>query len=124
MAGGRAFRKARAEQRAGAWREGSRERGLSIREFVVDRATRGNETSGFVGSVHTVADHLQRYADGGVVSGFNITPFLSPTGLDDIVNRLVPELQSRGIYPEAYSGSTLREHLGLPVELPERALGN
>lgn len=121
---GSAFQNAKAKQLADAWREESRERGLSIREFVIDHATRGNETSGFVGSVHTVADHLQRYADGGVVSGFNITPFLSPTGLDDIVNRLVPELQSRGIYPEAYSGSTLREHLGLPVELPERALGN
>ncbi|HBH58389.1 MAG TPA: F420-dependent methylene-tetrahydromethanopterin reductase, partial [Arthrobacter bacterium] len=44
---------------------------------------------------------------------FNISPWLIPTGLDDIVNHLVPELQERGIYPTEYAGTTLRENLGL-----------
>ena len=47
------------------------------------------------------------------MDGFNITPWLIPSGLDDIVNHLVPELQERGVYPTEYSGDTLREHLGL-----------
>ena len=46
--------------------------------------------------------------------GFNIMfPYL-PEGLDDFVNRVVPELQRRGIFRRDYEGATLREHLGLP----------
>jgi len=45
--------------------------------------------------------------------GFNIVfPYL-PQGLDDVVDRLVPELQRRGIFRRDYEGATLREHLGL-----------
>jgi hypothetical protein len=39
-------------------------------------------------------------------------PFV-PEGLDDVVDRLVPELQRRGLFRNAYSGTTLRDHLGL-----------
>jgi alkanesulfonate monooxygenase SsuD/methylene tetrahydromethanopterin reductase-like flavin-dependent oxidoreductase (luciferase family) len=49
----------------------------------------------------------------GAVDGFNISPYLVPHGLDDIVELLVPALQERGIYHIAYTGTTLREHLGL-----------
>ena len=46
--------------------------------------------------------------------GFNIMfPYL-PEGLDDFVDRVVPELQRRGIYRTEYEGRTLRDHLGLP----------
>ena len=40
-------------------------------------------------------------------------PFL-PAGLDDFVERVVPELQRRGLFREDYEGVTLRENLGLP----------
>jgi alkanesulfonate monooxygenase len=40
-------------------------------------------------------------------------PFL-PAGLDDFVDRVVPELQGRGIFRREYEGATLRENLGLP----------
>ena len=40
-------------------------------------------------------------------------PFL-PQGLDDFVDKLVPELQKRGVYRTSYEGKTLRENLGLP----------
>ena len=39
-------------------------------------------------------------------------PFL-PEGLDDFVDRVVPELQQRGIFRQDYEGKTLRENLGL-----------
>ena len=39
-------------------------------------------------------------------------PYL-PGGLDDFVDRVVPELQRRGLYRTEYSGPTLRDHLGL-----------
>jgi alkanesulfonate monooxygenase len=39
-------------------------------------------------------------------------PFL-PEGLDDFVDGVVPLLQQRGLFRTEYSGSTLRDHLGL-----------
>lgn len=46
--------------------------------------------------------------------GFNIRfPFL-PQGLDDFVDKVVPELQRRGLFRKDYKGRTLRENLGLP----------
>jgi hypothetical protein len=37
-----------------------------------------------------------------------------PGGLHDFVDKVVPELQRRGIFRTAYTGATLRENLGLP----------
>ena len=46
--------------------------------------------------------------------GFNVMfPYL-PGGLEDFVNRVVPELQRRGLFRREYEGRTLRENLGLP----------
>jgi N-acetyl-S-(2-succino)cysteine monooxygenase len=38
-----------------------------------------------------------------------------PAAFDEFIDFVVPELQRRGIFRREYSGSTLREHLGLPV---------
>jgi len=35
-------------------------------------------------------------------------------GLDDFADRVIPELQRRGLFRREYEGSMLREHLGLP----------
>ncbi len=56
----------------------------------------------------------------GAVDGFNVSPYLTPDGLDDIVEKLVPELQERGVYRTAYAGTTLREHLDLRPPLTRR----
>ena len=46
--------------------------------------------------------------------GFNVMfPYL-PEGLDDFVDKVVPELQTRGIFRKEYEGRTLRDNLGLP----------
>jgi hypothetical protein len=37
-----------------------------------------------------------------------------PSGLDDFVALVIPELQRRGLFRSAYEGTTLRAHLGLP----------
>jgi alkanesulfonate monooxygenase len=45
--------------------------------------------------------------------GFNIMfPFV-PEGLNDFVEKVIPELQRRGIFRKEYEGKTLRENLGL-----------
>ena len=46
--------------------------------------------------------------------GFTVQfPYL-PGGLDDFVDRVIPELQRRGLFRREYKGTTLRENLGLP----------
>ena len=45
--------------------------------------------------------------------GFILVPHLTPRGLDEFVDRVVPLLQERGSFRTEYSGHTLREHLGL-----------
>jgi len=40
-------------------------------------------------------------------------PHLTPHGLDDFVDNVVPLLQERSGFRTEYSGTTLREHLGL-----------
>jgi len=108
---GSGFHGAKARQLADQWRAEAAEKGLSIRQFVSARTSRADAT--FTGSFAEVADRLAEYARTGAVDGFNISPWLIPTGLDDIVNHLVPALQERGVYPTEYAGSTLRENLGL-----------
>ena len=68
----------------------------------------------FVGTAKTIADQMEEWLTGRGSDGFNIMfPFL-PAGLDDFVDKVVPELQNRGIFRKDYEGATLRENLGLP----------
>jgi hypothetical protein len=46
--------------------------------------------------------------------GFNIMFPCVPEGLEDFVDKVVPELQRRGLFRREYEGKTLRENLGLP----------
>ena len=61
-----------------------------------------------------IADQMEEWLLTDACDGFNIMfPFV-PAGLDDFVERVVPELQRRGIFRREYEGKTLRENLGLP----------
>ena len=67
-----------------------------------------------VGTPKTIADEMQRWLESEASDGFTIMfPYL-PGGLDDFCQKLVPELQGRGLFRKEYEGTTLREHLGLP----------
>jgi alkanesulfonate monooxygenase len=61
-----------------------------------------------------IADTLAHWFETGAADGFNLLPLTFPQGLDDIVDRLIPELQRRGLFRTEYEGPTLRENLGLP----------
>jgi FMN-dependent oxidoreductase (nitrilotriacetate monooxygenase family) len=65
----------------------------------------------FVGSPSTVADILQQWVEETDVDGFNLAYAVTPETFEDVVNLLVPELQTRGVYPRAYRPGTLREKL-------------
>jgi alkanesulfonate monooxygenase len=68
----------------------------------------------FVGTPASIADGMQEWLERDGSDGFNIMfPYL-PGGLDDFVDKVVPELQRRGIFRREYEGKTLRENLGLP----------
>ncbi|MFG2900509.1 NtaA/DmoA family FMN-dependent monooxygenase [Streptomyces zaomyceticus] len=92
------------------WRALSEARGLSIRETVIE--TSGRQS--FVGTPETVAAALEEFVVTGAADGFILVPHLTPGGLDDFVDRVVPLLQERGVFRTEYSGTTLRSHLGLP----------
>jgi FMN-dependent oxidoreductase (nitrilotriacetate monooxygenase family) len=45
--------------------------------------------------------------------GFNVTPNVMPSSVEDFVDQVVPILQKRGVYRTEYTGQTFRENLGL-----------
>jgi len=84
---------------------------LTIRQL----AARAGSFSGlaFVGTPATIADEMERWLYEEGSDGFNVMfPYL-PEGLDDFVDKVVPELQRRGLFRTEYVGKTLRENLGL-----------
>lgn len=69
---------------------------------------------GMLGTPQMIADQMEEWLEGGACDGFNVMfPYL-PGGLDDFVDKVVPELQRRGLFRKEYEGRTLRENLGLP----------
>jgi alkanesulfonate monooxygenase SsuD/methylene tetrahydromethanopterin reductase-like flavin-dependent oxidoreductase (luciferase family) len=67
-----------------------------------------------IGTPAMIADQMEEWLVSNGSDGFNVMfPYL-PGGLDDFVDRVVPELQRRGIFRREYEGKTLRENLGLP----------
>ncbi len=67
-----------------------------------------------VGTAATIADEMEEWLETEGSDGFTVMfPYL-PGGLDDFVERVVPELRRRGLFRRDYEGTTLREHLGLP----------
>jgi FMN-dependent oxidoreductase (nitrilotriacetate monooxygenase family) len=67
----------------------------------------------FVGTPATIADEMERWLVEEGSDGFNVVfPWL-PGGLDNVVEKLIPELQRRGLFRRDYEGNTLRDHLGL-----------
>jgi alkanesulfonate monooxygenase SsuD/methylene tetrahydromethanopterin reductase-like flavin-dependent oxidoreductase (luciferase family) len=68
----------------------------------------------FVGTPKTIADSMEEWVIGEGCDGFNVMfPYL-PEGINDFVDKVVPELQRRGLFRREYEGRTLRENLGLP----------
>ncbi|CAB3753999.1 Nitrilotriacetate monooxygenase component A [Paraburkholderia solisilvae] len=98
-----------ARQRVIDWAQAEK---LTIRQL----AQRIGGVSGLemVGTPTMIADQMEQWLVEEGSDGFIVVfPYL-PAGLDDFVDKVVPELQRRGIFRREYEGATLREHLGLP----------
>lgn len=66
------------------------------------------------GTPEQVADTMEEWFLTEGCDGFIIAPAHFPESLDDFVDAVVPVLQQRGLHRRDYSGSMLRDHLGLP----------
>ena len=67
-----------------------------------------------IGTPATIADQMEEWLQTEASDGFNVMFPYVPGGLDDFVDRVIPELQRRGLFRRDYEGKTLRENLGLP----------
>lgn len=100
--------------------QSSRERmvALARRENLTIRAlaAKAGSYSGlaFVGTAASIADKMEEWLTERGCDGFIVQFPYVPEGLHDFVDKIVPEIQRRGIYRADYSGATLRSHLGLP----------
>ncbi|MFD7443175.1 NtaA/DmoA family FMN-dependent monooxygenase [Streptomyces sp. NPDC059909] len=94
---------------AAEWRALSEAKGLSIRETVIETTARQS----FISTPAGVAAALDTCVRTDAADGFILVPHLTPGGLDDFVDQVVPLLQERGVFRTRYAGTTLRSHLGL-----------
>ncbi|WP_143300837.1 LLM class flavin-dependent oxidoreductase, partial [Candidatus Entotheonella palauensis] len=74
---------------------------------------RGRLDHAWVGGPKEVADIMEAWFTEPACDGFVIGPTHLPGAFEDFVRLVVPELQRRGLFRQDYTGSTLRDHLGL-----------
>ena len=89
----------------------------TVRDFV-RVSGRGRVGDGWVGSAMEIADQLEEWFTAPACDGFVIGPTHIPGAFEDFVDLVVPELQRRGLFRTEYTGTTLRDHLGLRIPAP------
>ena len=86
--------------------------GATIRELGRTMAHSGSVAT-VAGTAKDVAGRLEEWFVEGVADGFNLMFPLLPSGLTDFTEKVVPELQRRGLFHQDYAPGTLRDRLGL-----------
>ncbi|WP_306216380.1 LLM class flavin-dependent oxidoreductase [Actinoplanes sp. RD1] len=86
---------------------------LTVRQLI-GRLGGGRGHRTFAGTPEQVADAIEEWHRQGAADGFNIMPPVLPSGLEAFVDHVVPILQRRGLFRTEYTGTTLRDHYGLP----------
>lgn len=93
----------------------ARRENLTIRQLVYRFSTSRGHLQ-VHGSPKTIADKMEEWFLGGGADGFNVVPPLPPLepgGFVTFAEKVVPELQRRGLFRTEYEGATFRENLGL-----------
>ncbi len=90
----------------------ARRENMTIRQLYTQIAG-GRGHYDICGTPEHIADVMQEWFETGAADGFNVMPPVFPDSLSDFVDKVVPELQRRGLYRTRYEGTTLRENLGL-----------
>ncbi|MFK3937513.1 LLM class flavin-dependent oxidoreductase [Alkalihalobacillus sp. NPDC078783] len=86
----------------------------TVRELIGYLSAGGGHLT-LIGTPKDIVDQMKIWVEAGVADGFNLMPPTLPGSLEDFVDLVVPELQRVGLFREAYSGHSFREHLGLQL---------
>jgi FMN-dependent oxidoreductase (nitrilotriacetate monooxygenase family) len=98
------------------------------RADAMSSAAIGGRGPVLIGSGAEVAEELASWVEETGVDGFNLAYALTPGSFVDVVDLVVPELQTRGLFKHDYAPGTLREKLfgagraRLPASHPAAAL--
>jgi len=85
----------------------------TIRQLI-QRLAGGRGHHVIAGTPEQIADAMQTWSENGAADGFNVMPPYFPGGFDVFASEVVPILRRRGLFREDYTGTTLRDHFGLP----------
>ncbi len=92
----------------------------TVRE-IARHAALGGRGPVVIGSAADVAEELRGWTEETDVDGFNLAYALTPGTFVDMVDLVVPELQTRGLFKQEYAPGTFREKLfGSGPRLPDR----
>lgn len=80
----------------------------------------GGRAPKFVGTGSEVAEEMIGWMDETGIDGLNLAYAVMPETFEDVVNKVVPELQSRGRYKTAYREGSMREKLFGGARLGDR----
>ncbi|OZI71974.1 LLM class flavin-dependent oxidoreductase [Bordetella genomosp. 12] len=84
---------------------------LTVRELL-DRNPGAHRI--VIGTPEQIADTIETWFLHHAADGFNLNADVFPSGLEAVVDHVIPILQRRGLFRRDYEGTTLREHFGLP----------
>jgi alkanesulfonate monooxygenase SsuD/methylene tetrahydromethanopterin reductase-like flavin-dependent oxidoreductase (luciferase family) len=99
--------------------EGAQRRADALDDMItpaLDAALRADGECRMLRFVGTPADLVALFAEwsaASVCDGFNILPAVLPDDLAMLADAVVPLARARGLLPDFYAGTTLREHLRL-----------
>lgn len=80
---------------------------------LLGRLAAGGGHCTMVGTPDVIADQMEYWFCNEGADGFNLMPPALPFSFTDFAEQVIPLLQQRGLFRTEYTGSTLREHLGL-----------
>jgi FMN-dependent oxidoreductase (nitrilotriacetate monooxygenase family) len=86
----------------------------TVRDFI-QISGRGRVHNPVVGGPKEIADTLERWFVEQACDGFVISATHVPGCYEDFVTFVIPELQRRGLFRKDFTGTTLRDNLGIPV---------
>ncbi len=93
-------------------------RGGMTKRLLLERMVLGSRQTPIVGDAEQVADALLAWVEEADVDGFILSRTVTPECFADFVDLVVPVLQRRGAFKEAYAAGTLRHKLSGADRLP------
>ncbi len=89
----------------------AQEQKQTLRQVALEQAVPRPQ---FIGTAEAVADQIQTWFEAEAIDGFIIAGDI-PQSFERFINEVIPILQERGIYRQAYPGTTLREQVGVEI---------